>query len=157
MLTKDPKQRPSIKKLARVPIICDALNLFIKEFEGEIFFYLRNYLPILFDLSFIDLPRSPDPVLFVYLWGDRLYTEAGKTLYVYSLTDLTSPCKTYPLRDKCLSALITENRLYLGGWNRLLIFEVTSSLNGPLIPVTKIRTKQRVFKILRVGDDLLLG
>ena len=86
-----------------------------------------------------------------------MYTEADETLYVYSFSDLTSPSATYPLGDKCNSALITDNRLYLGGNNELHIFEVTPSLTEPLTPVTKIPTKSYVNKILRVGDDLLLG
>ena len=93
----------------------------------------------------------------MYLWGDRLYTEADKTLCVYSFSDLTSPSTTYPLGDKCYSALITDNRLYLGGVSKLLIFKVTPSLTEPLTPVTNIPTKDAVNKILRVGDDLLLG
>ena len=44
--------------------------------------------------SQIDLPESDDIVFFVYLSGDRLYTAADKTLYVYSLRDLTSPSVT---------------------------------------------------------------
>ena len=86
-----------------------------------------------------------------------MYTEADETLFVYSVGDLTSPSATYPLERKCYSALITDNRLYLGGGCELFIFEVTQSLTEPLIPVTKISTKSSVFKILRVGDDLLLG
>ena len=86
-----------------------------------------------------------------------MYTEADKTLFVYSMDDLTSPSATYPLEDKCYSALITDNRLYLGVVCELLIFEVTPSLIEPLTPVTKIPTEKGVFKILRVGDDLLLG
>ena len=91
------------------------------------------------------------------LWGDRLYTEVDETLYVYSVGNLTVPIATYPLDDDCCSALITENRLYLGGWRKLHIFEVTPSLTEPLTPVTQIPTKDNVYKILRVGDDLLLG
>jgi hypothetical protein len=86
-----------------------------------------------------------------------LYTGADKTLYVYSLDDLTSPSATYPVQYSCYSALITENRLYLGGTCELHIFEVTPSLTEPLTPVTQIPTKEAVNKILRVGDDLLLG
>jgi hypothetical protein len=86
-----------------------------------------------------------------------LYTEADKTLYVCSVDDLTSPSATYPVGDWCYSALITENRLYLGGIYKLHIFEVTPSLTQPLTPVTQIATKDIVYKILRVGDDLLLG
>ena len=93
----------------------------------------------------------------MYLWGDRLYTEADKTLFVYSFSDLTSPSATYPLGDKCYSALITDNRLYLGGAYKLLIFEVTSSLIVPLIPFKKIPTQDDLYKILRVSNDLLLG
>jgi hypothetical protein len=80
------------------------------------------------------------------------------TLYVYSLNDLTSPSATYPLGGYFYSsALITDNRLYIGGFLALHIFQVTSSLTEPLRPVTEIRTKDKVLKILRVGDDLLLG
>jgi hypothetical protein len=93
----------------------------------------------------------------VHLWGDRLYTEADETLYVYSLGKITSLPVPYPLNNKCYSALIIDNRLCLGGTCELLIFEVTPSLSEPLSQVTKIPTKSAVFKILRVGDDLLLG
>ena len=86
-----------------------------------------------------------------------MYTVVDKTLRVYSLSDLTSPSASYPLDNKCYSALITENRLYLGGVCELQIFEVTPSLTEPLRPVTKIPTEHYVSKILRVGDDLLLG
>jgi hypothetical protein len=105
----------------------------------------------------IDLPESTDYISFVYLWGDRLYIKSEKTLYVYSVDDLTSPCATYSLGDWCSSALITGNRLYLGGWDKLHIFKVTPSLTEPLTLVTQIPAESTVFKILRVGDDLLLG
>jgi hypothetical protein len=82
---------------------------------------------------------------------------ADETLYVYSLGDLTSPCATYQLGDECYSGLITENRLYLGGKYKLHVFEVTSSFTEPLAPVTKIPTESYVYKILRVGDEVLLG
>ena len=111
-----------------------------------------------FEGPMIDLPESTYGVLFVYLQGDRLYTEVNNTLFVYSVGDLTSPSATYPLKSRGYSALITDNRLYLGGSKQLIIFEVTPSLTEPLIPVTKISTKSNVdIKILRVGDDLLLG
>jgi serine/threonine protein kinase len=44
LLTKDPEQRPSIHELTKVPIIQNALDLIIKEFEGKIFFEMRNSL-----------------------------------------------------------------------------------------------------------------
>jgi hypothetical protein len=71
--------------------------------------------------------------------------------------DLTSPSATYPLGGFCFSGLITENRLYLGGGKKLHIFEVTPSLTEPLTLVTQIPTEDYVNKILRRGDDLLLG
>jgi serine/threonine protein kinase len=154
LLTKDPEQRPSIQELTEVPIIKNALDMLIKEFEGKIFFELRSSL---IKISLINLPASKWISSFVLVWGDRLYTAADKTLHVYSLSDLTSPIATYPLGGNCDSALITENRLYLGGWCNLHIFEVTPSLTEPLTPVTQIPTKTYVTKILRVGDDLLLG
>ena len=108
-------------------------------------------------ISMIKYPESTYFVCFVYLWGGRLYTEVDKTLYVYSMGDLTSPSATYPLGEFIHSGLISENRLYLGAWNKLHIFEVTPSLTQPLTPVTEIPTKHLVLKILRVGDALLLG
>ena len=105
----------------------------------------------------IDLPDIAYEVRFMYLWGDRLYYEANNTLYVISVGNLTIPLATYPLGNSCESALITVNRLYLGGTCKLHIFEVTTSLTEPLTSVAKIPTKWSVSKILRVGDDLLLG
>jgi hypothetical protein len=110
----------------------------------------------------IDIPEGPHQLWLVFLFEDRLYTWANKTLYVYSVGDLTSPPATYPLADLdiCYSALIADNRLYLGGIGKLQIFEVTTSITEPLIPVTKISTNGGqcgVYKIMRVGDDIFLG
>jgi serine/threonine protein kinase len=44
LLTKDPEQRPSIQELAKLPIILNAIDTLLKEFEGKIFFELRNSL-----------------------------------------------------------------------------------------------------------------
>jgi hypothetical protein len=94
----------------------------------------------------------------VYLNGDRLYTERGENLYVYSLSDFSSPVATYPLGGGCSSGIITDNCLYLGGNKRLHIFEViTTSSSQPLKLVTVIDTRHWVYKILRVGHELLLG
>ena len=94
----------------------------------------------------------------MYLNGDRLYTERGKNLYVYSLSDPSSPIATYPLGGWCFSGIIADNRLYLGGKEKLHIFEVmTTSSTQPLKQVTVIDTKGYVLKILRVGQELLLG
>ena len=88
----------------------------------------------------MDLPGG-DKVYFVYLNGDRLYTEIDWNMYVYSLSDLSSPIATYPLGDRCESGIITDNHLYLGGIRKLHVFEVTTSLTQPLIPVKVIDTK----------------
>ena len=63
----------------------------------------------------MDLPAGDEEVEFVYLNGDRLYTDRGKNLYVYLLSDLSSPIATYPLDCRSKSGIITDNRLYLGG------------------------------------------
>ena len=44
LLAKDPEMRPSIKELTKVPIIRDALEILLKEFEGKILFELKNSL-----------------------------------------------------------------------------------------------------------------
>jgi hypothetical protein len=82
-----------------------------------------------------------------------LYTAGGdETLYVYSMSDHTSPIATYQLGGRCFSGIITDNHLYLGGDEKLHVFEVTTSLTHPLIPVKVIDTKDWVLKILRVGN-----
>ena len=66
------------------------------------------------EVSQLDLPRS-SYVFCVYLSGDKLYTAVGKTLYVYLVSDITTPIATYSLSKGCFSVIISENRLYLGG------------------------------------------
>ena len=90
----------------------------------------------------MDLPEGGNQVFFVYLSEDRLYTEADKTLYVYSMSDLRSPIATYPLGRGCCSGMIIDDRLYLGGnYYKLHVFKVTASLTQPLTPVTDITTR----------------
>ena len=86
-----------------------------------------------------------------------MYTAADDTLYVYSMSDHTSPIANYQLDGVCCSGIITDNHLYLGGLRKLQVFEVTSSLTQPLIPLKVIDTEMLVFKILRVGNELILG
>jgi hypothetical protein len=108
-------------------------------------------------VSQIDLPASQFDVFFVYLSEDRLYTVADQTLYVYSMSDHTSPIATYQLAsEKYFSGIIANNHLYLGGRN-LQVFEMTASITQPLITLRVIDTRSCVFKILRVGHELLLG
>ena len=44
LLTKQPEQRPTIQELIKAPIIRDALDELLKEFESKVFFELRNCL-----------------------------------------------------------------------------------------------------------------
>jgi hypothetical protein len=89
---------------------------------------------------------------------DRLYAASNENLYVYSLSDFTSPIATIPIsQERSLkSSIIFDDRLYLGGEN-IQVFKVTASLTQPLIPLTIISTEEEVLKILRVGNELLLG
>jgi hypothetical protein len=90
-------------------------------------------------------------VNFVYLSGDKLYTAYNRTLYVFLMSDITSSIAAYSLRHWCYSAMISDNRLYLGGHCYLKIFILTKSVIQPLTPVTEIATKDDVYKIMRVG------
>jgi hypothetical protein len=77
----------------------------------------------------------------VHLCGDRLYTFADETLYVYSMSDLKTPIETYQGRDKCDSGMITDDHLYLGGASKLRVFKVATSPTEPaLAQVTFINT-----------------
>ena len=65
-----------------------------------------------------------------------MYTADDETLYAYSMSDNTSPIATYQLGgDRFLSGIIADDHLYLGGEEKLHVFEVTTSLTQPLIPV----------------------
>jgi hypothetical protein len=108
--------------------------------------------------SQIDLPgRGYEELYFVYLSGDRLYTAAEETLYVYSMSDHTYPIATYLLGEECYSGIITDNHLYLVGKKWLYVFRVTSSINQPLIAIKMIKTKDWVLKIFRNGNSFILG
>jgi hypothetical protein len=124
--------------------------------EDAVSYSLLHHEELTSTISQVDLPGD-DKVYFVYLNGDRLYTGRGYNLYVYSLSDLSSPIATYPLGDRCFSGIINDNRLYLGGKKKLHIFEVTTSITQPLMPVTVIPNESYVFIILRAGHELLLG
>jgi hypothetical protein len=92
------------------------------------------------------------------LTDDRLYAASNENLYVYLLSDFTSPISTIPIsQERSLkSCIIIDDRLYLGGEN-IHVFKVTASLAQPLLPLTVIPTEEEVLKILRVGNELLLG
>jgi hypothetical protein len=54
------------------------------------------------------------------------------------------------------SCILIDDHLYLGGEN-IHVFKVTASLTQPLIPLTVISTEEEVLKILKVGNELILG
>jgi len=68
----------------------------------------------------------------VCLSGDRVYISVYKTLYVYPVSKPRRRIGTYQLDDYIYSAEIIGNRLYLGSYSKLFIFEVTQSLKKPL-------------------------
>jgi hypothetical protein len=106
---------------------------------------LQHILDLPRTLSQIDLPVKEAPVHFLYLHEDLLYTESGKTLYVYSVTDIASPLAAFPLGGPCLSGLISNSHLYLGVYEEIHVFEVTSShLQPPIKQVTVIETQEIV-------------
>ena len=96
----------------------------------------------------------------MFLSGDRLYAAAEETLYVYSVSDHKSPIATYELSDWCFSGIITDKHLYLSVNKKLYVFEVTNSLNQPLLPpkiIDIISGPRTIRKMLRVGDELIFG
>jgi hypothetical protein len=104
------------------------------------------------------LPESDYRVNFVYLCGDRLYTVEDMTLSVYSVSDPTSPVVIYQTKvSYCYSGIIADNHLYLGGYKKVWVYKVTTNVTQPLILVKEIQTKQWVYKLLRVGNEILLG
>ena len=88
----------------------------------------------------------------MYLSGAKLYIAADITLNVYLVSETTSFIATYSLSNECNSGMIIDNRLYLGGKYYLKIFDLTTSLTQPLTPVTQLKTKHCVYKILTVGN-----
>ena len=64
-------------------------------------------------ISTVELPEFGFKLFFVLLNGARLYTQADKTLYVFSVRDLISPIMTYELSGDCSSGLIADNCLFL--------------------------------------------
>ena len=91
-------------------------------------------------VSQINLPKNEHGCLSLFLSGDRLYAAAEETLYVYTVSDHKSPIATYELSDWCFSGIITDNHLYLSVYKKLYVFEVTTSINQPLLPPKIIYT-----------------
>ena len=87
----------------------------------------------------VNFPEKGDnEISFVHLYGDRLYLGSGETLYIYSVTDYTSPIARYPIKGYCHSGLVADNLLFLGGSNDLRVFKLTNSLITPLILIRKV-------------------
>ncbi len=90
---------------------------------------LSHILDLPCTLSQFNVPvTADDAIYFVHLCGDRLYIGSRKTLYVYSVSDYTSPIATYPMSGGCYSGMITDNLLILGGMKKLYVLKVTISL-----------------------------
>jgi len=70
------------------------------------------------------LPENDFQVSFVQMFEDKLYLETNKTLYVYKMSDISSPIDKHDLGGHCFSSLISNNILYLGGEKVLHIFKV---------------------------------
>jgi hypothetical protein len=79
-------------------------------------------------ISPIDLPESDFQVSFIQIFEGRFYLEANKTLFVYSMSDTTSPIDSYPIGGHSYSSLIFDNILYIGGEKVLYIFKVGTSV-----------------------------
>ena len=80
----------------------------------DVSYSLLHHKELTSTISKVEPAGSGDAVCFLYLNGDRLYTERGKNLYVYSLSDFTSPIATYDISGDCFSGLIADNRLFIG-------------------------------------------
>ena len=115
----------------------------------------HSKLPTL--ISQTDLPPGNGEVFFVYLNGERLYTEVGGTLYIYLANDLSSPPASFHLGDRCISGIATEDRLYIGGGEKLHVLEVTASMIQPFKLIKAIDTQSSILKMLKLGNELLLG
>ena len=110
-------------------------------------------------VSQINFSGTERLISFVLLSGDRLYTVIDDYLYIYSMKNLSSFIQRYPF-DKCFntSGVITETHLYVTSWEKLNVLKLTSDDNNPLQLLNSITLPVRyVFKILRVGNELLLG
>ena len=109
-------------------------------------------------ITCVDLPETGFEVNFVLLSGDRLYTAADITLYVYLASDFTSPIATYVIPEKCWSGLIVNNCLFLGGGSsKIIVFEIGTSLTEPLKLLTSIKTEYSIIKVIKLGQELVLG
>jgi hypothetical protein len=73
------------------------------------------------------------------------------------MSDLTSPISSYALPGESKSGLIADNCLFLGSSNNIIIYEISPSLTEPLKKLASIGTKSEVNKMIKVGQELVLG
>lgn len=110
-------------------------------------------------ISTVELQRGVGTVTFMLLSGDRLFYQSGKLLCVYSVSEITSSLATYDLVDRCNSGLIADSRLFLDGGisNKIIVYEMQISLSDPLKKVASIETKNYIRKMIKLGQELVLG
>ncbi len=66
--------------------------------EDRVSYSLLHHKELPSAISLVDLPaRYDNEVFFIYLNEDRLYSEVNGTLYVSSVSELSSPIATYTL------------------------------------------------------------
>jgi hypothetical protein len=98
-----------------------------------------DYLPN--TISKFELPGIDNGyVNFLLLSGDRMYTSVDNILYVFSVSDLSSPIATYDLPWSYTKLIISDNRLFLGASNThdITVIEINTSLSKPLIELVEI-------------------
>ena len=88
-----------------------------------------------------------------------MYTSVDKILYVFSVSDLSSPIATYDLPWSYKKLIISDNRLFLGASNTcdITVIEINTSLSKPLIELVEIQTSEMIMKMMKVGQELFLG
>ena len=75
-------------------------------------------------ISMVEIPEThDDSVKLMHMSGDTLYVAADETLFVYKVSNLGSPIAEYPLGGNSITSIISDNRLYLGGYFGYLVFE----------------------------------
>ena len=73
------------------------------------------------------------------------------------MSDLSSPIATYDHRGGAESGLIADNCLFFGSFTYIIVYEISASLTEPLKALASIRTSLLIYKMIKVGKDILLG
>jgi hypothetical protein len=72
------------------------------------------------------------------------------------VNNLKSPIATYDLPCIFFSGLISGNYLFLGS-SEIIIYEISRKLDKPLKKLASIKTKEKINKMIKVGQELFLG